>query len=138
MALGTIAVKNIDERLYRRVKALASLRGRTVGEAVNEALAMWLSQRTSVALLDQWDELERQAKVNNRAFERLRPELIAKHPGKFAVFTSGNLVGVYNRKEDAYREASESEGAQTIVAQLRDGKPRVVEMGWSLLEEITR
>ncbi len=79
-----------------------------------------------------------QAKVNNRAFERLRSELIAKHPGKFAVFTSGNLVGVYNRKEDAYREASESEGAQTIVAQLRDGKPRVVEMGWSLLEEITR
>jgi len=42
--LGTIRVKNVDERLYGRVKALASLEGKTVGEEVTDALAMWLSQ----------------------------------------------------------------------------------------------
>jgi hypothetical protein len=136
--MGTVAVKNVEEKLYRRVKALASLRGKTVGEAVNEALAMWLSQRTRVDFLDKWDDLEVQARVNNQVFEKVRPELTAKHPGKFAVVTSGRLVGVYQRKEDAYREASKSDGAQTIVARLVDEKPRVVEVGWSLLEEITR
>jgi NAD-dependent DNA ligase len=135
--MGTVAVKKVDDKLYRRVKALASLRGRTVGEVVNEALTMWLSQRTNLDLMDKWDELDKQASVNNREYERLRPELIAKNRGNFVVIRSGTLVGVYRRREDANREASKSDGAQSIVAQLIAEKPRHVELGWSLLEEMT-
>ena len=40
--MSTIAVKKVNRVLYRRVKALASLRGRTVGEVVNEALGLWV------------------------------------------------------------------------------------------------
>lgn len=133
--MGTVAVKNVDEKLYRKVKALASLRGRTVGEAVNEALALWLGQRTNVDLLEKWDGLEEQSRLNNSTFEKLLPDLIAKHPGKFAVIRSGKLVGVYQRVADADREASKSNGAQVIVEQLVEKKPRVVELGWSLLAE---
>jgi hypothetical protein len=136
--MGTVAVKNVDERLYRRVKALASLRGRTVGEAVNEALAMWLSQRTSVDLLENWERLEEQAKVNEAEFEKLRSSLLAKHPGKFAVIRHGKLAGVYERSSDAFREAGKSNGAQAIVEQLVDRKPQVVELGWSLMAEFSR
>jgi hypothetical protein len=138
--MGTIAVKNVDERLYRRVKAFASLEGKTVGEEVNDALAMWLSQHTaSPELLDQWDDLEREAAANNRTFERLREKLIAEHPGEFAVIASGRLRGVFKIEEDACREASKAEGKQTIVAHLASGKePRVVELGWSLVGERLR
>jgi hypothetical protein len=36
--MANVAVKKVDERLYRKVKALSSLRGKTVSEAVNEPL----------------------------------------------------------------------------------------------------
>jgi hypothetical protein len=139
--LGTIGVKNVDERLYRRVKALASLEGKTVGEEVTDALAMWLSQRAvSPELLEKWAELEKQAATNNSVFEKLRGKLLAEHPGEFAVIASGRLIGVFKREEDAYREASKSEGLQTVVAHLTSNRkePRVVELGWSLLGEAAR
>ena len=136
--MGTVAVKNLDTKIYKRVKALASLRGWTVAEAFNVALSMWVSQRTTVDLLDEWDELEKQARVNNQAFEKLRPKLKAKHPESYAVVTAGKLVGVYKDREDAYRAASKSGDAQCIVGRLADEEPRVVELGWSLLEEVTR
>jgi urocanate hydratase len=138
--LGTIAVKNVDERLYRRLKALASLEGKTVGEEVNSALAAWLSQHAaSPELLERWDELERQAAANNRAFEKVRAKLFAEHPGEFAVVTSGRLVGVFKQEKDAFREASKSDGAQAIVAHLEEKEPqtRVIELGWSPFGETT-
>ncbi len=138
MTLRTIAVKKVDEKLYKRAKALASLRGETLGEAVNEALAMWLSQRTTPDLLDKWEELEKQAKVNNDAFVRMRPELMRKHRGEYAVIKGGKLVGSYTTSEDAFRAAANREGVQTVVAHLVDVPPRAVELGWSLMEELAR
>lgn len=138
MPMGTIAVKNVDEKLYRRAKALASLRGETVGEAVNEALAMWLSQRTSPDLLDKWEELEKQAKVNNDAFTKMRPELMHKHRGEYAVIREGRLVGVYKEADEAYSTAGGHKGAQAVVARLVDEPPRTVELGWSPMEELAR
>ena len=41
--MSTVAVKKVDKTLYRKVKALASLRGTTVSEVVNEALDLWVS-----------------------------------------------------------------------------------------------
>lgn len=134
--MGTIAIKKVDEKLYRRAKALASLRGETVGEAVNEALAMWLSQRTRPDLLDKWEELEKQAKVNNDAFDEVRHELMRRHKGEYAVIRGGKLVGSYETPEEAYLAAANREGAQTIVAHLVDEPPKVVELGWSLMEEL--
>ncbi len=136
--MGTIAVKNVDDRLYRRAKALASLRGETVGDAVNEALAMWLSQRTRPDLLDKWEELEKQSKVNNDAFNGIRQELMRKHRREYAVIRGGKLVGSYRTPEEAWGAAANPEGAQTIVAHLVDEPPRVVELGWSLMEELAR
>jgi hypothetical protein len=135
--LSAIAVKNVDEKVYRRVKALASLKGRTVGEEINDAPALWLSLRTKIDTLYKWDDLEEQAAANNRAFEKLRPALMADHPGEFAVISSGKLAGVFKEKEEAYREASRSGGSQSIVARLTEGR-RVVELGWSLLEDTAR
>ncbi len=41
------------------------------------------------------------------AYERLRPDLEARHRGKWAVVYSGDLVGVYPEFEEAAAEAVE-------------------------------
>jgi plasmid stability protein len=35
-------IRNLDEQVYRRLKARAALTGRTIGETVNEALRTYL------------------------------------------------------------------------------------------------
>lgn len=37
-------IRNLDETVYRQVKARAALHGTTVGELVNEALRAWLAR----------------------------------------------------------------------------------------------
>jgi len=37
-------IKNLDSSLFQRVKALATLKGLTIGEAVNQAMEMWLKE----------------------------------------------------------------------------------------------
>jgi len=36
-------IRNLDQRAYRRLKARASLTGKTIGEVVNEAIRAYLS-----------------------------------------------------------------------------------------------
>ncbi|MEX2528218.1 MAG: hypothetical protein WEA09_11320 [Gemmatimonadota bacterium] len=37
-------IRNLDERAYRSLKARAALTGRTMGEAVNEAIQIYLAR----------------------------------------------------------------------------------------------
>lgn len=39
-------IRNLDERAYRALKARAALSGRTIGEAVNEAIQLYLARPT--------------------------------------------------------------------------------------------
>ena len=52
--MTTIAVKKVDSELYRKVKALASLKGQTVGEVVNEALREWLDLASKSMVAQEW------------------------------------------------------------------------------------
>jgi plasmid stability protein len=40
-------IRNLDEDVYRRLKARAALRGTTVGELMNEAIRAWLARPES-------------------------------------------------------------------------------------------
>lgn len=42
-----ITIRNLDVQLYRRLKARAALTGKTVGEAVNEAMRVYLAHPPS-------------------------------------------------------------------------------------------
>lgn len=37
-----ITIRNLDQQVYREVKARAALEGKTVGEVLNEAVRVWL------------------------------------------------------------------------------------------------
>lgn len=38
-------IRNLDDELYRRLKARAALQGKTVGEAMNDAMRRYLASR---------------------------------------------------------------------------------------------
>lgn len=50
-------IRNLDEGLYRRLKARAALEGRTIGSVVNEAVAVYLA-RPEPAQTSTWADLE--------------------------------------------------------------------------------
>ncbi|MEM2475645.1 MAG: hypothetical protein QW407_06950 [Thermofilaceae archaeon] len=97
----TLVIRKIDEKKLREFKAEAMRRGLTLSQALEEAIELWLSQKPA------WAEPD----ANNAAYARERQKLLKKHRGKYAVFTHGQLVGVY---------ASLNE----VIAALRDLKER--------------
>ena len=97
----TLVIRKIDEKKLREFKAEAMRRGLTLSQALKEAIELWLSQKPA------WAEPD----ANNAAYARERQKLLKKHRGKYAVFTHGQLVGVY---------ASLNE----VIAALRDLKER--------------
>ncbi len=53
-------IRNLDETLYRRAKAVAAMQGKTIGQVVNEALESYVSGRLRYA--------------KDRSLAELRPE----------------------------------------------------------------
>lgn len=68
--MSTIAVKKVDEQLYRKAKAIASLKGKTVGEAVNEALRLWAELSDKSVLAEDLTILEEERLRNNAMYEK--------------------------------------------------------------------
>jgi len=52
------------------------------------------------------------------------------------VIKDGKLVGSYDTPDEAFRTVASAEGDQTMVAHLVDEPTKVVELGWSLMEEL--
>ncbi|UNQ73418.1 hypothetical protein [Infirmifilum sp. NZ] len=128
-----VPVRGLDEELYRRVKAVAALRGVRVGDVFEEALRLWLSIKPEV--LRELEDVEREAELNRRAFEGARERLLAEHKGRYAAFAGGRLLGVFDSLEEA-AGAVETSGARhgAIERLIREVKERKMELGWSLVE----
>ena len=67
-----------------------------------------------------------------RAFESLLPELLEKHPGKFALLKDGELVGVFDREGDAYVDAIERFGPDEtfLISRIAEQKPLSISLAW--------
>lgn len=48
-AVVDTTIRNIDDRAYRELKARAALTGKTIGEAINEAIRHYLSRPETLA-----------------------------------------------------------------------------------------
>jgi len=127
----TIAIKNVDEELYRKFKAVAALRGITLGEAINEAIKLWLKASLSSS---NYFQIETEAERNREVYKKLEGDLLRKHLGKFAVIAGGRLVGVYKTKERALEAVKRLNVKHAIVSRIGRKKPTVVEFGMSLFE----
>ena len=131
----TVAVKMVNRELYRKVKALASLRGRTVNDAVNEALGLWVQIAGKGVAVSDWVRLEERARRDNEAYEKMEADLLATHKGEFVVIGDGAVVGTYGRAEDAYGAVREAGLKHAIVTRIEKKQTKQVELGWGVLEQ---
>jgi hypothetical protein len=84
-----VLIKNVDENLYRMLKAKATIEGISVSEAINEAIKLWLLNK----------DLDRIKVIKNKEFWRAVDE------GKYALFCDGNFIGGFNSEEEMLEEA---------------------------------
>jgi hypothetical protein len=128
----TIGIRGLSEELYRRVKAVASLRGIRVSDAFQEALKIWLSIRPEV--LEKFSEIEAEAELNRKALQEKYDELVRDYKGKYVAVARGRILGIYETLEEA-AQAVESAGAkQGIIEKIEPREKKEVELGWSLVE----
>ncbi len=114
--MSTVAVKKVNQELYRKVKALASLRGRTVSDVVNEALGLWVHLTGKGATVTDWVRLEDEARRDNKAYEREEAALLVKHRGEFVAIGDGRKHAIVTRIEERPR--------------------KVVDLGWGVMEQL--
>jgi len=91
-----LVIKNADEITYSRFKAKAAEKGLRIGEAITEAMKIWLKQAQS-ADIDQIMEDR-----NELAFRRIFPGLLKQYEGKWGIISSSDLVGVYQTRQECY------------------------------------
>ena len=65
-----------------------------------------------------------------RTFEAMQPELVRKHPGRFAVVCASRLLGVYESVDDALLASSRAfdagglpDGAPVLITELAERVP---------------
>ena len=97
--MKTIGIRGLSEELYRRVKAVASLRGIRVSDAFQEALKIWLSIRPEV--LEKFSEIEAEAELNRKALQEKYDELVRDSKGKYVAVARGRILGIYETLEEA-------------------------------------
>ena len=134
--MATVAVKNVNEQVYRRVKALASLKGRTVGEVVNEALDLWVQLMIRGVSIEDWERLEAEASENNQAYEREEASLLARHRGEYVAVAGGKILGAFSKPKDAYVAVREAGFKHAIITRIEEKPKKVIEVGWSLMEQL--
>jgi hypothetical protein len=93
-----ILIRGVDVGVYRSAKAAASLRGITLGEAVNQALSEWVKRVEQLTL-------EREVE-QNLEFTRSSWDDLIKYKGKIVVVAQQKLQGVFEHFEEARRVAS--------------------------------
>jgi len=128
----TIGIRGLSEELYRRVKAVASLRGIRVSDAFQEALKIWLSIRPEV--LEKFSEIEAEAELNRKALQEKYDELVRDYRGKYVAVARGRILGIYETLEEAAQAVEGASAKQGIIEKIEPREKKEVELGWSLVE----
>lgn len=115
-----IVIKNTDEIVYSRFKAKAHEKGLLIGEAMTQAMEIWLSN-SSHNDIDQIMEDR-----NEAAFRRLYPDLLRKHEKEWGIITNGDLFGIYNSKRECFDAIKEEElsGRHNLVFPIKQIIPK--------------
>jgi hypothetical protein len=103
--MSDVLLTKVNRRLYSRLKAEASARGKTVGEVFNEAVRVWLMVQRSRDV-----EKER----NMEAYIAIREE-IPKRAGEYFVIANGVFLGRYPTLGDAFVRMKENKATKGFV-----------------------
>jgi hypothetical protein len=132
---NNVAIKNLDRRLYRKVKALASLKGKTLSEAINGALSLWVEFTSKCASIDEWTKMEEYRSKDNEHYEKMEPQLLQEHSNQYVAIADGRILGTFRSAKQSYSFVNKINPKHGIVTRVEERpKPKVVELGWSVME----
>lgn len=135
MGKKIVAIKNVDERLYRKFKALAALKGLSLGEAFNQALSLWISMSEKAKVVE-YLAVEEEAEANRRIYRELEDDLLKKHKDKYVAIAKGKFLGVFESREEALDAVRRLKPRHAIVTKIEPKKLRIIELGMSLFEVV--
>ncbi len=88
-------LKNLDEEIYRAIKAIAARRGVPVYRVVNEALSLYVNLHCGLTT-------ETEEGANNRVYESLLRD--PRYRGKWVAIARGRLIAVADTWEEAVQK----------------------------------
>ncbi|MCD6488425.1 MAG: hypothetical protein J7K21_04290 [Desulfurococcales archaeon] len=124
----TIAIKNMDEELYRMVKAYASLEGRTIASIFEEAIRYWIEKRRNYEEARLWASLEQAYEEDLKIFNKNIPQL-KKYREGYALICDGDFIGVFNNYVEVARRSRETCKLHALIIKLPYRKTKEIELG---------
>ncbi|MGB9660269.1 MAG: hypothetical protein ACPLY9_07150 [Nitrososphaerales archaeon] len=129
MPKKNVVIKGVDEELYRRAKARATLLGLKIPDAINEALKKWLESEEELPTMEEL--------ANKSLLESELSKLIKEHSGKYVAVAKGKILGIYDTIEKAFQAIKDiaKEGArQGYVTKIEPKKTLTLEMGMAIYD----
>ena len=130
-----VVIKNVDEELYRKFKAMVVLKGLTLGEALNQALSLWSRASENIEVVE-YLEIVKEAEANRRVYRELEDYLIRNHENKYVAIARGKLLGIFDSRKEALEAVRKVNPQHAIVTKVEPKKTRVIELSMSLFEVI--
>lgn len=121
-----VIIRGLNEELYRKLKAKASLRGCKISRALEEAITLWLELSEK--------DVQTEEDVNNELYTRMKNQLLEKHKGKYAVFCEGNFIGVADSLESASELVRARGAKKALIVKVGEEEPAGGEWLWSSTE----
>ena len=97
-----VYIRGVDEKVYREFKAESIRRGLKIGEAVTEALKIWLNKHRK-----EENNIDMARKINNAAYRMIKGKLLRDHLGKWIAIADGRLMAVADSLEQLCKENKE-------------------------------
>jgi hypothetical protein len=103
--LSDVLLKKVDPKLYARLKAEAASESKSIGEAFNEAVRVWLNSRAS-----RDEERERNVEV----YLKIKGK-IPQHPNDYFLIAKGTYLGHVPSLSKAFRILKENRATKALV-----------------------
>ncbi len=99
-----IAIKNFDEELYKIVKMIAVLEGRTIASIFEEAIRQWLENKVDLKEIKLWIKLEQVYKENLELLKEHESVLRKKSKG-YVLICDGRFIDFLESYEESIRKS---------------------------------
>jgi len=112
-----VLIKNMDENIYRMLKAKAAMLGISVSDAIQQAISLWLNVTDSIS-----DQNYAILKTNQEAVK-------AFNEGNYVLVCDGRYVGSFDDEKKALEKAKEYE--KCMISNKNYPRQDIGEWGWT-------
>jgi hypothetical protein len=122
-----VIIRKMDEKLHRRLKAEAAIRGMTLSSALEQAVRMWVRTEDRARGDDETES-------NNRAYESMKDELGRRYRNKYVVFAGGRFLGCAESLREAGNLARHNNALRVLAKRMGGTEPAGGDWLWSSLD----